>query len=339
MEFRKILIIKLSAIGDVIHALPVAHALKQTYPMSRVTWIVERPAYDLLRNNPCIDEIIVFDKPQYKSLTGALRNGPVFAKMLKSHQFDLAIDLQGLFKSAAVAWLSGAPRRVGYCNMREMSHWISKPTCGLNQNGHVVERYLDVVRALDCNVQQAVFPIHITEEEKQQTKAITAQAGLDMDQQYLVLAPGTNWSSKCWPTEHYARLIDKLHEDGHVPVLIGGPADTKLGEEILSQSKARPVNLIGGTTLKQLAYIIKKAVVFTGGDTGPMHLAAALNTPVIALFGPTDPARNGPYGANHTVITASVPCVGCWQRVCSKPEHCMKSIEVEKVYRVLKQKL
>ncbi|MBP2627254.1 MAG: lipopolysaccharide heptosyltransferase [Firmicutes bacterium] len=332
MTYKNILIVKLSAIGDVIHALPVAHALKQTYPNARITWVVEKPAYDLLTNNPDIDEIIIFDKPKFKSLIGLLTNGYKFARELKAYNFDLAIDLQGLFKSAAISYLSGAPKRLVYCNAREQSHLVGQRICGEHEQGHVVERYLDVARHLGCKVNQVLFPINITESEGQKSEAIANHAGLRLENPYVVLAPGTNWPSKCWPPTHFAKLADKLYDDNIIPVIIGGPSDKRLAQEIIANTGVPPVDLTGKTSMKQLAYIIKKSQAFVGGDTGPMHLAVAVSTKVVAMFGPTDPQRNGPYGDEHKVLLALVPCQGCWKRICPQGDNCMSTISVDKVY-------
>ena len=337
--YKNILIVKLSAIGDVIHALPVAHALKQTYPNARITWVVEKPAYDLLTNNPDIDEIIIFDKPKFKSLAGLLTNGYAFAKKLKSYKFDLAIDLQGLFKSAAISYLSGAAKRLVYCNAREQSHLVGQRICGEHELDHVVERYLDVARYLGCKVDLVLFPINITESEEKKTTAIIHHAGLKLENPYVVLAPGTNWASKCWPPAHFAKLADMLYDKNIIPLLIGGPNDKRLAQEIINNAKIPPIDLTGKTSMKQLAYIIKKSQAFVGGDTGPMHLAVAVETPTVAMFGPTDPQRNGPYGDKHTALLAPVPCQGCWKRVCPKGEDCMAGISVEKVVDQVQCKL
>lgn len=337
MNYKNILIVKLSAIGDVIHALPVAHALKQTYPSARITWVVEKPAYDLLTNNPDIDEIIIFDKPKFKSFAGVLTNGYKFSRQLKALNFDLALDLQGLFKSAAISYLSGADKRLVYCNPRELSGKISKPIFGEHQHGHVVDRYLDVARYLGCKIDEVIFPMNIIEIEAQKATAIANHAGLSMENPYVVLAPGTNWPSKCWPTTHFAKLADKLYDNNIIPVIIGGPNDQRLAQEIISNTKVPPIDLTGKTSLKQLAYIIKQSKAFVGGDTGPMHLAVAVGSSVVTLFGPTDPKRNGPYGGNHKVLLAPQSCQGCWQRNCPKKIDCLATISVDTVFTAVEK--
>jgi heptosyltransferase-1 len=334
--YTNILIVKLSAIGDVVHALPVAYALKQCFPAASITWVVEKPSYDLLANNPCIDEIIIFDKPRLKKAGGYREYAPAFISRLRSRRFDLALDLQALFKSGAIAFLSGARERYVYCNTRELSDLLSRRICGPNRNGHVVERYLDVVRALGCDVREVVFPIHITAAEEAAAATAAEKAGLDMAQPYVILSPGANWPNKRWPAASFAALADKLRRAGLVPVVSGGPGDAALAVEIAAAAATPPVDLTGKTTLKQLAHIIKNARALVGGDTGPMHLAAALATPVVALHGPTDTVRNGPYGSGHKALVTAQPCAGCWRRSCPKGLDCLAGITVQAVYEAIR---
>ena len=331
MSFSNILIVKLSAIGDVIHALPVAGALKQHFPQARITWVVEKPAYDLLTNNPHIDEIIIFDKPRFKSLAGSMRNAPLFVRELRSRQFDLALDLQGLFKSAAIAYLSGAPRRYVYCNAREYSHLLARRVCGPHTNGHIVEQYLDVVRELGAHVTGAEWAIYPTEQEQQAAENVATTTGLSFAKPYVVLAPGANWPNKRWPVNNFSRLVDWLAAQNIQAVIIGGPGDQQLAEQIVTRAQSAPVNIVGQTSLKQLAYIISNAKALVGGDTGPMHLAAALKTPVVALMGPTDIRRNGPYGQLDNALVTAYDCHGCWRRACPKHIDCLDGIDVDRV--------
>lgn len=323
---------KLSAIGDVIHALPVAHALKQCYPEAKISWVVEKAASGILAGNPDIDEILLFDKPKFKSLAGLVTNGRKFSGELKKRRFDLALDLQGLFKSAAIAWLSAAPRRYVYQNAREGSAILCQPVTGSHAKGHVVEQYLDVVRELGCSVDEAVFSIEFSGQEKEAAGKIAAWQGLDMERPFIILSPGANWPNKRWPTARFAELTDLLNAKNIPVVLTGGPDDAKLADEIKRAAAIPPVDLTGKTSLKELAWIIKQAAVFVGGDTGPMHLAAALGTPITALHGPTDTIRNGPYGQGHTTLVAARDCAGCWKRSCPKGLDCLEIISAEQVF-------
>ena len=332
MTINNIMVVKLSAIGDVIHALPVSYAIKESFPNCRLTWVVEPPAYDLLRNNPYIDKIIVFEKKKFKSLGGFLKNIPSFSSVIRQEKYDVVLDLQGLGKSATIAYLSNAPIKLGCANMREFSCWVSKPVYGRNQNGHIVERYLDVARELGCKVNQVVFPVKITQEESELTKRIAQQAGMNIENKYVVLAVGANWPNKRWPTSYYAKLVDWLYDKNIIPVVIGGGVvDDRLIAEINEKSEIPPIDLVGKTTLKQLAYLIKKSVALVGGDTGPMHLAAGLGKSVVALMGPTDANRNGPYGQLANTIEIDADCKYCWKRKCPLDKDCLAKISVEQV--------
>lgn len=335
-----ILVVKLSAIGDVIHALPVSYAIKETFPSARLTWAVEPPARELLVDNPYIDEILLFEKKKFKSFGGFLKNfGPLREKLRDGH-FGIALDLQGLGKSAAIAYFSGAPRRLGTCNMREMSDKVCEPVCGPNANGHIVERYLDVARAIGCRVDEVKFPLVVSEKDEKIAKEWLARGGVPEDADYAVFAVGANWPNKRWPAKYYAALSDWLYDRKIIPVLVGGGAvDEGIAADILAQTEIPPVNLIGKTSLKQLAAVLRGAKFILGGDTGPVHLAAGLSVPTVMLMGPTDANRNGPYGQMQNAIEVSRTCRWCWKRACPKGIDCLASITVrtvqEKIMEIL----
>ena len=339
-DIKSVLVVKLSAIGDVIHALPVSYAIKETYPEAKVTWVVEPPAYDILKDNPYIDNIIVFEKKKFKSMRGFLKNYGPFTKILNADKYDASLDLQGLFKSAAIAWSAKAPIRLGTCNMREMSHKVSRPVVGPNANCHIVERYLDVVRELGCQVNKVVFPMEISQRDQQAAEGAMQQAGIRMENPYVVLAVGANWPNKRWPTRYYAKLSDWLYDRKIIPVIIGGGMlDSTLAGEIDAEAEIPPIILVGKTTLKQLAHVIKHAKAVVGGDTGPVHLAAGLGVPTVMVMGPTDANRNGPYGQLENAIEANRPCKYCWKRACPKGLECLSVIHPEAVEEKLKNYL
>ena len=327
----KILIVKLSAIGDVIHALPVAGALKECFPQSRITWVVEKPAYDLVTNNPHIDEIIIFNKPKFKSFRGLMDNAPPFVRQLRAGHYDLSLDLQGLFKSAAIGYSSGAPQRLVYCNTRELSHLLARRVCGPHTGGHIVEQYLDVVRDLGCQVGEAQWVFPLTDEEQSSTASVVGQAGFSLDDPYVILAPGANWPNKRWPVANFAAIVDWLASHGIQSVIVGGAGDQRMAQAIIDGAAATPLSIVGKTSLKQLACITGRARALIGGDTGPMHLAAALKIPVVALMGPTDIPRNGPYGQARNALATSHTCHGCWKRACPKGLDCLAGITVDAV--------
>ena len=331
-ELKNILIVKLSAIGDVIHALPVSYAIKETFPDSKITWVVEPPAYDLLKMNPCVDKIILFEKKKFKTFGGFFEKFFPFRKELQAENYDAVLDLQGLFKSAAIAFFANANIKLGICNMREMSDKISKPVIGEHATGHIVERYLDTARAIGCRVNNVTFPIEIPREEIYNAREIMKESGLDENKPYVVFAIGANWTNKRWRTEFFAELGDWLYKLKVTPVIIGGgQTDFKRAADIYALMEKSPVNLVNKTNLPQLAYVLENARLVIGGDTGPVHLAAGLKIRTLMLMGPTDANRNGPYGQTQNAIEVNRECKGCWKRSCPKNEDCLANISVKQV--------
>lgn len=338
----KILIVKLSSVGDVIHALPVAAALKRRWPDSSVTWVVETAARSLVENHQYIDEIIVFDKAR-KADIGYLRS---FAKVLRLHRYDYCIDLQGLAKSALIALCVRATRKIGWYNMREGSWLVSKRTTGPCRKEHVVERYLDVVRTLGAEVPMGVadFGIGFSEREISAAEKICCDNGLNLeDCKYAVLASGSMWQTKRWPTGCFGELAALLAKDGFVPVLVGASNECELAAEVVEAFKVKCagknslkiINLTGKTSLKELAYVVSKAQIFVGNDSGPLHLAVAVGTYCVALFGPTNVERTGPYGKQCRVICTECLKCGCMKRECPLQATCMQDISPKIVQRAV----
>ena len=329
---KNILVVKLSAIGDVIHALPVSYAIKERFPEAHLTWVVEKPAYPILEDNPYIDEIILFEKAKFRSIGGFLREIGPFRRRLRVRRYDASLDLQGLFKSAAIVWNAGARRRIGTANMREGAHLVSRPVRGAHARGHIVERYLDVARALGCTVDEVRFPVAVSERDRAAAEMLLVREGVQAGRPFVAFAIGANWPNKRWPVEHFAALADRLYRAHYVPVLVGGGRlDETLAQDIMAACEIPPVNLVGRTNLKQLAHIFTRAALVLGGDTGPVHLAAGLRRPTVMLMGPTDANRNGPYGQLENAIEAQRPCRGCWRRACPKGLDCLAAISVEEV--------
>ena len=329
---ENILVVKLSAIGDVIHALPVSYAIKEQYPEAHLTWVVEQAAYAILADNPCIDELILFEKAKFRSIGGFLREIGPFRRRLRTRRYDASLDLQGLFKSAAIAWNAGAKLRIGTANMREGAHLVSRPVRGAHAEGHIVERYLDVARALGCRVGEVRFPVSVSDRDRMAADTLLAREGGQEGRPFVAFAVGANWPNKRWPVEHFAALADRLYHAHYVPVLVGGGRlDATLAEDILRASEIPPVNLVGRTNLKQLAHVFTRAALVLGGDTGPVHLAAGLRVPTVMLMGPTDANRNGPYGQLQNAIEVDRPCRGCWKRACPKGLDCLAAIPVDAV--------
>ena len=326
-NLKNILIIKLSAIGDVIHALPVSYAIKETFPDAQVTWVVEPPAYELLKMNPCVDRIILFRKKDFRTLKGFTKLFNPFRRELQRESYDAVLDLQGLFKSAAIAFFAKSNIKLGICNMRELSDKISKPVIGEHYAGHIVERYLDTARAIGCKVDKVIFPLEIPPEEIHRANVITDHAGLKAGNEYAVFAVGANWANKRWSATKFANVADWLYNLDIVPVMVGnGAIDVQISAEIEELMEIPPINLVNQTNLPQLAHVIKNSRLVIGGDTGIVHLAAGLKIPVVMLMGPTDANRNGAYGQRQNSIEVDRPCKGCWKRACPKNLDCLAEI-------------
>lgn len=328
-DLRNVLIVKLSALGDVIHALPVSYAIKETFPEAKVTWVVEPPSLPLLEMNPCVDKILLFKKKDFRSLKGFMREFFPFKHELQEQSYDAVLDLQGLFKSAAIAFFAKSNIKLGICNMREMSDKISTPVIGENSEGHIVERYLDTARAVGCVVDKVVFPIQVPVEESEQAREIMERSGMREGNPFVVFAVGANWPNKRWPTENFAKLGDWFYNLAVVPVMVGsGDLDAQRAQEIESQMEIPPINLVNRTNIPQLTHVIRSSRLVIGGDTGPVHLGAALGVRTIMLMGPTNYERNGPFGQLEHAIEVERPCKGCWKRSCPKKEICLEKIPV-----------
>ena len=329
---KNILVVKLSAIGDVIHALPVSYAIKEQYPDAYLTWVVEQAAHAILEDNPYIDELILFEKAKFRSLGGFLHEIAPFRRRLRARRYDASLDLQGLFKSAAIVFNAGARRRIGTANMREGAHLVSRPVRGAHAAGHIVERYLDVARALGCAVREVRFPVAVSARDAAAAETLLAREGVQEGRRFVALAIGANWPNKRWPVEHFAALADRLYRAHYVPVLVGGGhLDETLAQDIMRACEIPPVSLVGRTNLKQLAHIFTRAALVLGGDTGPVHLAAGLRVPTVMLMGPTDANRNGPYGQLENAIEVDRSCRGCWKRACPKGLDCLAAITPDAV--------
>lgn len=338
MEYKNILIIKMSSLGDILHTLPFAAALRKRYPQAKISWLVHPQFAGFVPDKPVIDEVLYFDKVKFKKM-GLLDKIKYFfsmRSMLHSKHFDLVIDMQGLFKSAVLAAISGCSNRIGYCEMREGSGFISKAICGSHSKDHVIERYLDVARYLGAEVEKVDFPMpDLTSESRSVQKKLAEQ---NVTGDYVVFVPGARWQTKEWPVEHYAELASMILAEGMQVVLAGGPDDLDKGNKI-KELCPKAANLIGQTSLRELAALIQGCAVYISADTGPLHFAAALKKPLVAMYGPTKSDRTGPYGSDKaSVLLSPADCAGCLKKSCNN-WHCMHDITPEMVYKAYKEKL
>lgn len=343
MDNQRILIVRLGAIGDVIHTLPALSALRHAMPSAHLTWVVERGgAAKLLRGNPSLDDLIELDLRGWrKSLTTpetltAIRNS---IHSLRAQKFDLSLDFQGLLKSAMVPWLARIPRRIGFAKqaLREpASRWLLNESVAVDDDDHVIKKNLRLVAHLGCDISgEFEFPIALDAEDEQ-----FANEQFDHCNGALaILNPGGGWATKLWYTSEFAAIADRLWEAyGIRSAITYGPGELSLAQAVVGQSRTGAAFPLA-STLKQFLALARKAKLFLGGDTGPMHLAAAAGTPIVALFGPTSARRNGPFDPGDLVVERfDLDCrTDCYRRYCSHTS-CMK-IPVETVWQAVTKRL
>jgi len=330
LERKKVLVIKPSSLGDIIHGLPVLNAIKSSFPHAEIHWVVAKGFEGVLEGHPLIKKIWVVNKDEWKKIAKVKDSLLEFRRLfreLKAERFDYAIDLQGLLRSGIIAEASGAPVRVGFKEAREGSTIFYTHTVVGGEEVHAVDRYLKIAAFLGCDTSEVRFPFPPS---GRSFAAEVPFTGLSCGN-YAVMTPGARGPAKRWPARRFGELASILPMK---TLVIGSKADVSIAEEVVGASKGKAVSLSGKTDLKGLMEIIQSARFMVCNDTAPMHIAAALGVHVFALFGPTNPLRTGPYGSNHTIVKKNVPCSPCYKKSC-KTIACMDMIETEEVRKVI----
>lgn len=345
-KIDRILVTRLSAIGDVIHALPTAYALRQKYPKAQIDWLVEEKAYPLVKLNPYLDDVILLPRKDWREMLsndviGAVKSFFNFFKEMKKRNYDLNLDLHGLFKSALSGFLSKPGLRMGPADGRELSTLFYQAKIDIpTKTMHKVERNLHLAAALGAKTDVVNYGLKMTPVIKSRVSRLFEAECIDQNKKLVVINPFTTWESKNWFLERYFKLANELIKAGYYIIFTGARSDKEAIDSFIADEENFYSNLAGKTDLEELTEIYNRAALYIGGDTGPTHLAAAVELPVISLMGPTDPETHGPYGEGHTVIQDnSLECIRCWDRHCSRKMQCMKSITVEQVLRIAKKKL
>ena len=332
---RRILLIKPSSLGDIVHAMPTLFALRERFPDAEVTWLVKRQWVSLVEVIKGVDHVCAVEQ----GLMGWLGRVPD----LRAAGFDLVVDLQGLFRSGAMAWLTGCSRRVGFANAREGSPFfytqrVAVPTGSM----HAVDRYLLVTEALGAaRPKEPRFEFIDRAEDRQAVETLLTAAGLAGVLPWVAMNVSARWETKRWPPQHFAEAADQLAEAGIPIVFMGGPAERPETRAVMARMRTKSVDLTGQTPVGLLPSLLRRAAVLVTNDSGPMHIAAAVGTPVVALFGPTDPVRTGPYGRGHVVLSNPVECRPCFRRECSRAVtlECLTGVTSEQVVRAVQQQL
>lgn len=326
---KKILIIKPSSLGDIIHGLPFLDAVKTAFPEAEIQWVVAKGLEGLLENHPMVSRLWIIKKDQWKNYkkigeTAAEIRG-LFPR-LKAESFDVVIDLQGLLRSGLIAYATRSPVRIGFSEAREGSSYFYNYKVEGGRDIHAVERYLKLASFIGCG-SDIRFPMPLVM-ETEKVKAIKKELGA-----YAVMVPGARWKTKQWDAEKFGKLASMLDIK---TVVVGSAADDEIAGIIEGASNGKAVSLAGKTDLKELISIIRGARFAVSNDSGPMHIAAAANIPVVAIFGPTNPVRTGPYGSRHIIVQSDISCVPCYKKRC-KAMKCMSGVSVEMVCKAVKE--
>jgi len=340
-----ILIVKLSAIGDVVHSIPVLEVLKKNFPHTCIDWLIEEDASGVIEGHPAIDRVIVSYRKLWlkrifkgRARGAAFREILLFSKKMRSRKYDLVIDLHGLFKSGILTGLSRGRRKIGMSGATE-GGWLfyNERPVPVDYNQHAIDRYLKITEYLNCqsdNSWKGHIPVSAPDR-----KLIDHILDTDnsIKRPLIAINPMARWKTKLWEPARFAALADRFRDDLSCEVVFTGSMhDREIIEDISKMMKKRPINLAGKTSLKELAYLFTRCAALVTTDTGPMHIAAAMGCRVAALFGPTAPRRTGPYGGGHRVIRTGIDCSPCFKKSC-KHMTCMKDITVESVLEGTKE--
>jgi 3-deoxy-D-manno-octulosonic-acid transferase/heptosyltransferase-1 len=339
-----ILVIKLSAIGDVVHSLPFLEVVRKNFPGARIDWVVEADAAPIIEGHDAIDRLFVSSrKPWQKRLMEVgsylpvLREVARFVRELRGYRYELVIDLQGLLKSALLAGLVKGGEKVGLEGAREGS-WVfyNGPAIPVDYRLHAVDRYLQAADYLNCRRTEWEGRIPLSQKDKGKVDELLSLPEVG-GRPIIAFNPMARWKTKLWSEEKFAELADKVAQQLSCAVVFtGSPSDRPVIRDLSNRMKNPPLNLAGRTSLKELAYLYSRCRAAVCTDTGPMHIAAAMGCPVVALFGPTDPFRTGPYGNGHRVVRAGVMCSPCFKKKCDNPV-CMETIAVDQVFEAVAQ--
>ena len=323
-------------IGDMVLLTPALRALKNAYPESNLALLLRPRVADLMETHPYVDTCIVDTKKRgrYRSVTGLVRR-------IDEATFDVAVVLHPTsFRNALLPFLARVPIRVGTrVSGRGM---LLTASCEDDTSGHEVQRYLQVLRLLDINTPPDFLAFWHTDADRQMIQDLLSAEGVSVTDRLVALNLGTTWRTKQWDIANFAKVIEQIaHRTPDTSVVLtGSSAETALAAALPTSLPA--INLVGKTSILQLGALLERCEICLTCDSGPMHIAAAVGTPTVALFGPTDPVRHKPYGTGHTIIEKPVVCRPCYKRKCHRqdaPHLCMTEIDTTEVVKAVEIKL
>ena len=340
-----ILIVKMSALGDVVHTLPALSALRRAYPHAQITWLIEEPAAPLIREHPALNRVLIWPRGRFihalssrrwSDAIGILRS---FTKELRDTYYDMVIDFQALIKSGIWVLVARSRRKVGFG--RGMAHsegshiFLTERVPAVSMEIHALERSLLLLEAIGIPRGPVVYDLTIDKAATAKVTKLLGPEAANFSQRLVAIHPMTRWPTKCWEPDRFAAVADALTQRGYKVVFTGSLQDSNELDAIFARLCHPALRLDGKLDLGSLVALLKRARVAVTTDTGPMHMAAAVGTPVIAVFGPTAPNRTGPYGNRHRVIRAGVACSPCFSSTCrssvAEKMACMKRIQAKAV--------
>ena len=338
--------VRLSSIGDIVHTLPALSALRKRFPSARIDWLVETRCRDVLLENPELDALVEVDTLGWRKrlLTpGTWMDIAASVRRLREREYDVVLDLQGTIKSSVAARLARGDRRVGFsaAALKERAaslfygERIDVPTNGAGL--HVIDRHLQLLRALDIDSRERSFSIVVPEAMEEDAASTLESWGFN---DFVMLNPGGSWVTKRWSPEKFGRVAAAVHREWQLPSLVlWGPGEEEMAQRIVDTSEGA-ARLAPPTAIREANAYVRRARLFISGDTGPTHIASAFGVPVVGIFGPTDPARNGPFGEGDVVVSKPVPCGPCYKHRCPGYGNvCMTQIEVEDVMVAVRRRL
>jgi lipopolysaccharide heptosyltransferase I len=326
----RVLIVRLGSLGDVVHAIPAAAALRRALPHSQIDWLVDARHREIVDLVTVVDRVVALEAPSAKAWVRAVRD-------LRVRRYDVALDFQGLMKSAVLARASGAKRVAGFSlwHLREKSARPFYTTAEQAEGGHTIRKNLRLLRVVGIeNADDIEFPLAHCE-----SRALAALRAMIGDARFALINPGAAWPNKRWPPERFGALASFIRDIcGLTPVVLWGPGEAPLADVVVTSSQRAAV-LAPPTSLNDLVALSRHADLLVAGDTGPLHIATAVGTPTVSLFGPTYPERNGPWSPDDLVVSRAERC-GCHRaRRCHRAEWCLEDISVPEVCATVQRRL
>jgi lipopolysaccharide heptosyltransferase I len=341
----RILIVRLSALGDIVHALPVLAALLEAIPDAQVDWVVDARYSGIFEYVEGLHTRLVVRATDGSARSGVAvfvqRRGVLNAlRHMRRQQYDVAFDLQGLIKSAALAGLSGAKRVVGFpaARLREpQAGWFYSETARVPADAHIIAKNLSVLPVIGVHPRTVRFPLRVP---ASRVADEAAAAAARTSGRFALINPGAGWPNKCWPTPRFGELAARLRSELGLPsFVLWGEGEEALADTVVTHSSGAAVRL-PPTTLGDVLAMAARARVMVSGDTGPLHLAAAMGTPLVGLYGPTWPSRNGPWHPRDLTVSRAEVCQCHHKRKCLRRDHaCLEEVGVDEVFRAVLRRL